>query len=332
MKLDVYEVPLAGVIELKPFIEGFDYLPFREYEVRADLSANLVLSEISIILSRGGFCLAAREQNEVVGLISIEKLNWDTEHFGFPIAKISHLLSRGDYQASFEVKKKLISAALKKCYLNLLLHLSARVNKEDLASIHALESSSFLLMDVLVTYFFDFRKQSIGKPLGAFHVRPYKPSEILRLSEIAQICFGDENVATDRFHADPTLPRSKSDLLYVKWLVASAQEPSSEILVVEWDGKPVGFNICKIGKSVNDQLGLRIGVIELTAVHPSMRGKQVATSLLEASLAWFSGKVDLVETGGQASNYAIQRAWVRTGFKVVRSQCTYHWSPTPNIV
>ena len=54
-------------------------------------------------------------------------------------------------------------------------------------------------------------------------------------------CFEDTAVATDRFHADPVLPKVKSSELYAKWLVNSCNDPSSEVLVAEIDGKPVGF-------------------------------------------------------------------------------------------
>ena len=329
-ELDIYDVSSDSVLQLRPFVEKFEHLPFREYGVRNDQSANLVLDEISDAISTGGFCLVAKEKDDVVGLISLEKLDWDTNLFGFPVAKINQLFTAKEYGESFEVKKELISSLVKRCFRNLLLHVSVRVSKEDLTSIHALESKSFRLMDVLVTYSFDFRKQSINDLVIPNQIRQYKLDELAILSEIAQECFGESNVATDRFHADSTLPRERSDLLYVKWLLNSSQDPDSEILVAEIKGKPVGFNICSIGKKTAEKLGFRLGKIALTAVKPSERGRLIATSLLRASLMWFTDKVDIVETGGQVSNYAIQRAWTRVGFKITRSQCTLHWSPKPN--
>ena len=103
-------------------------------------------------------------------------------------------------------------------------------------------------------------------------------------------------------------------------------DPLSEILVAEIEGKPVGFNICKIDNSLSDIIGLRVGTMALTAVDSSARNKLVATSLLNASMSWFTDKVDVIETGGQVSNFAIQRAWNAVGLKIVRSQCTFRWS------
>jgi hypothetical protein len=122
------------------------------------------------------------------------------------------------------------------------------------------------------------------------------------------------------------LPKRRSSELYAKWLVNSASDPLSEVLVAEKDGEPVGFNVCTVSHPLSDVIGLRVGTMALTAVDPSERKKLVATSLLAASIDWFANKVDIVETGGQVSNYAIQRAWGDVGLKIIRSQCTFHWS------
>jgi ribosomal protein S18 acetylase RimI-like enzyme len=185
-------------------------------------------------------------------------------------------------------------------------------------------------MDVLVTYLFDMQKHKRIDSDTGYHIREFKPDEIHELSEITLECFGNHIKVTDHFHADPTLPREKSDLLYVKWLIDSCNDANSVVLVAERDGKPVGFNVCRINDPLDERLGIRLGTMVLTAVKPSERRKLVASSMLNASLAWFAGKVDFVETGGQVSNYAVQSLWTKLGFKLIRSQCTFHWSVFPD--
>lgn len=106
----------------------------------------------------------------------------------------------------------------------------------------------------------------------------------------------------------------------------SCNDPFSVVLIAEIDGKPIGFNVCSINPTLSNLIGLRVGTMTLTAVDSSTRNKRVATSLLNASLAWFADKVDVIETGGQVSNYAIQRTWNTIGLKITRVQCTFHWS------
>ena len=328
--MDICEYTPYFKAELKPFIEKCVHTPFKEYDVSQDLSANYIIEELSDITSNHGFVFVAKNQSEIIGLIASERLEWDSTHFGFEISKITHLLAVGNYFETFDIKQKLISHLLSKCYSILSLHLSARVSKEDLSSIHALENKSFRLMDVLVTYSFDLRKQKWVNTESPCLVRKFRQADLPLLEDISISCFRDSPVATDRFHADPVLDKKKSDELYVKWIVDSLQDSSNEILVAEMDGRPIGFNLCTVNKSLSDKLGIRFGSIALTAVQPSERHKLVATSLLNASLAWFTDKVDIVETGGQVSNYAVQRAWSKVGFKITRSQCTFHWSVLPD--
>lgn len=327
MRIHSLEKPSSD--ELKPLLVSCNFVPFKEYGVQEDLLVNYITNELSDLISRKGSVLVAEEQGKIIGLLSSEKSDWDSSHFGIDISRITHLYATGDYFESFNVKQKLISHLQTKCLSDLSLHVSMRVHKEDLSSIHALESKSFRLMDVLVTYFFDLRKQNRVKIETQTHVRSFKQEEIPQLAEISRMCFKDNPVATDRFHADPTLSSEKSGELYTKWLIDSCHDLSAAVLVAEVDGKIIGFNICTINKPLADELGIRLGTITLTAVIPSERNKLVATSMLNASLDWFADKVDIVETGGQVSNYAIQRAWTKTGFNIIRSQCTFHWAVLP---
>ncbi len=311
---------------LGKFLSVYLVNPYATYGVTQDRFVNYTLSELSYIISKNGFVFVAQEDNEIVGLISLKKSEWDSNHFGIDISKIEHILASGSYLESLYIKKRLISTVLARCCKELLLHITVRVNKEDLSSIHALESKCFKLMDILVTYTLDLREHPGTSFNGKYQVRRFKPDEISELQRMAFDCFEDTTGATDRFHADPVLPRAKSSDLYAKWLVNSSTDPLSEVLVADVDGKPVGFNVCNVNNSLLKFLGLRFGIMVLTAVAPSARNKLVGTSLLNASIAWLTDKVDVIETGGQVSNFAIQRAWNAVGLKISRSQCTFHWS------
>ena len=313
-------------IDLEAFLAATLFNPYKIYGVSQDLYVKSVISELSLSISNGGFVLVAKEGTEIVGLVSLKRSEWDSKHFAIEISKVDHLLSSGNYLESTNIKQRLITDLLAWCSKHLLLHVSARVNKEDLSSIHALESKYFRLMDILVTYSIDFRKHPKIDTENQYQIRKARPEDSSILEKMALDCFEYTALATDRFHADPTLPKPKSSELYAKWLLNSFSDPYSEVFVAELSGKPVGFNICNINRSLADIIGLRVGTMALIAVDFSARNKSVAKSLLNASLLWFADKVDVVETGGQVSNFAIQRAWNSVGLRATRSQCTFHWS------
>ncbi len=325
--MEIFPLTAETISLLDPLLNAHLASPFAIYGVPHDKFTKYVHHQLLEILEKGGFVLAAQLENEIVGFASLISSDWDSKLFGFPISKLNHLVAAGNYLEQLNIKRRLISEILKKCSKELLLHVSARVNKEDLSSIHALEADRFKLMDVLVTYSIDFRKDQFTQKKNSYNIRKFRLDEVPKLAKIACESFENTALATDRFHADDTLPKDKSTELYAKWLENSCKNRSGQVFVAEDNGTPIGFNICNLNRSLSDIIGLSIGTMALTAVDCSYRNKSVATSLLSGSLSWFADKqVEVVETGGQVSNYAIQRAWSSAGLKIVRSQCTFHWS------
>ena len=325
--MKVYPLERPMLKRLKPLVANYQFKPYNEYKIEQSLLESYVIDEISDILSREeNFVLVAEEMGKLIGLVSLERLDWDTKHFGIEMAKIGHLITSGGYSKAFEVKCELISHMLTKCCQKQISHLSARVYKEDLSSIHALESKSFRLMGIIVTHSLDIRKRNSVHLEHKWHIREFELDDVPKLANIAMKSFKEQPVVTDRFHADSFLPKEKSDDVYVQWIINSCKGLSDTVLVAEMNGTPVGFTVCKVYKSLCEKLGVRFGAATLIAVTPSARGKTIHTSLLNAALQWFDDKVDIVEVGAQINNYAGQRAWSRLGFKIIRSQCTFHCS------
>lgn len=327
MEKRLYPLERYMMDRVKPIIASWHLKPYREYQIKEHLLENYVIDEIDDLLThRGNFGFVAEERGTLVGLVSVERLDWDTKHFGIEMARIPHLITSGGDSKAFELKCELIACILAKCHEEKISHLSARVFKEDLTSIHALEINSFRLMDVIVTNSFDLRKKEISRE-SQWHVREFKQKDIPKLIEIAIESFKEKPVTKQRFHADPYLPKEKSEDLYVQWLINACEGLADTVLVCEINEAIVGFSACKVEKSLAEEIGLRLGNVFITGVTPSARGRGVHRSLLSSALHWFSDKVDIVEVGAEISNYAVQRAWNRLGFDIIRSQCTFHWSP-----
>lgn len=294
-----------------------------------ELATKYTLQELSDSISKNDSVVGAKEQDEFIGAASLENLNWDSKHFGIECKKINQLMASGNYFESLRIKQKLITKLLAEYHKEHAIHISARVNKEDLSSVHALESKSFKLMDVLATYMFNLRKQKITDIKAQTQIAELREDEIPQLAELAQECFDKHPVSTDRFHADPTLPKEKSGQLYVKWATSSYKNKSNKVLLARLDGQPVGFTIGNIDNAFSEKFGTALGTIVLTGVKASERGKHISNSLWNALLLWFRGKADLIETGAQISNYPVQQALSQTGFRIVKAQCTFHWSKNP---
>jgi ribosomal protein S18 acetylase RimI-like enzyme len=313
--------------DLRSLSDGFQYCPYRNYRLEGHKFENHIIEDISDVLSnKDNFALAANSHNKFVGIISLEQLEWDTNYFGIKMARIPHLIVHRKYPQQFELRRQLITRLMLECSARNIEHISARIAKEDIHSIHALESQGFRLMDLIVTGFVNTKKWVSPETNPKWPVREFSPHELPILVKIANEAFIKGRIASQRFHNDPLLPKDKSDKLYVQWLINASKGLADTILVAEINNKPVGFCACKVERELSERIGLRLGVIFLTGVLPSARGKGVHSSMLEYALNWFSNKVDVVEIGAEVSNYAAQRGWRNYGFKIVRSQCTFHKS------
>ena len=313
-----------GLTEL---VNEYQFKPYQEYEIENSRLVSYVIDDISKNLSsKDNFSLVAEKMGELVGLVSLEKLDWDTKHFGIQMAKIEYLIAKGEYSDCFELKSALLSNLLTKCSERGIIHLTARVHTEDISSIHALESSGFRIMDTRIMYSLDLRrKRMVHEPVSSKTsccVRQFKQNDVDKLANIALESFKGGRVATDRFHADPSLSREKSDQLYVKWVVNSCQGLADAVFVSEIDGIPVGYITCKVYNLQSQKLGVRFGSMIISAVSLSARQKGVYNTMFDAGLRWLADRVDIVEVGTQIGNYLVQRVWTKFGFVPNRSQHT----------
>lgn len=56
----------------------------------------------------------------------------------------------------------------------------------------------------------------------------------------------------------------------------------------------------------------------------SMRGKSIYTNMISLGLRFPKREAEIVETGTQVTNYAVQKAWVQLGLKQVTTTYVFH--------
>jgi hypothetical protein len=304
---------------LSNFLTAAKFLPYSEYEIPIDQLKNYVVADLYDSLEKGSHIILAEENNKFLGLLAGGKLEWDSKHFGVEIGNIKYLFASGDYVEKKQLSRELIEQFTKTSNLQLVI---ARSHTEDTSLIHALEESSFQLMDTLVTHNFDF-KNRVAEFEEKCKIEPLK-NETPELKKIAKTCFSESKVSTDHFHADHRLDEIKSDALYEKWIEEASKDKDTVVLVAKIDNQPVGFITGKINHQFNRFSNKKIGILVLSGVSPEYRQAQVYTSMIHATLRWFSDKVDIAELGTQIGNYSVQRVWPKFGTKIVRSQNTWH--------
>jgi RimJ/RimL family protein N-acetyltransferase len=259
----------------------------------------------------------ASDKGIVVGMAVLNFLPWDTEHFGFSMAQIRYLMADGDYARAHSIKVRLIAFISSYCKEEGTVHISGRVDAEDISSIHALESSGFKLVDTLVKYVFNCHKHRIYAVKDLCKVRMFKDQDLLILKEIARVAF-----TKDRFHSDPGFDRKKADELHVKWLEDLCRGEHERIFVAERNGRPIGFLAFRLKKELEKLMGCKIGGHGLNAV--SFQAKGAYPSLVKALLQDSILHYDYLEFDTQVKNYEVLKVWQRFGFDFKRAQYTFH--------
>ena len=235
----------------------------------------------------------------------IEILEWDTNHFGFKVARMNATTSEE------------LQPALDRCAtlgVKLLIH---RCSTDNLHFVHQLERHGFELMDTTVIYRLRLADTQITPILGPAIIRPCLKTEADDVAAIARAVYVD---FIGHFHQDPRLDRAKCDALYVEWArnMCLDQNLADIVLVAEMEGKIVGYDSHKIIKS-NVAWGVMSGVSH------QAQGKGIRKALMVASNNWCkSHGLERMEEEMNINNYRIQRVLVSGGFRLYASFYTFH--------
>lgn len=226
-----------------------------------------------------------------------ELLPWDTEFFGFRVARIHGPLS------SENVTETLAWCAQEEIKCAYLL-----VGANDGESIRAAEANRFGLTDVRITL-----ERPTGSPMPLTDgIRPSRESDVEQIAAIART-----NHTDSRFYYDPGFPRERCDALYATWAEKSCHGYADAVLVAEQHGRVAGFISCH-----DDKTSGRIGLVD---VAEGARGGGLGRRLIEASLHFFAERrLPLVTVVTQGRNIAAQRLYQRNGFVVRSLELWYH--------
>jgi len=255
------------------------------------------------------------ESGKIRGGIVIHPSEWDTQHFGIEVGKVSPLIFDGLVRLEDRLKflEEICEELSGEFDLVFLRH-----TLSDYRTITALPKVGWMLTDVLLTFHRNVRGLNSQGIEGdrLIKVREAQRKDENKIENLARVSF-----RMSHFHSDPNIPYELSDELYAKWIISILNDPSSKVFVAE-DGDDVcGFITCSIRSLID---GTSYGIIDLIAVDRDKRGRGISKLLLSKALEWFSSHVSSVFVGTQASNIPAVRLYEGMGFKLVESEATFH--------
>lgn len=237
-----------------------------------------------------------------------EPLPWDSEFFGFPVARVANgMMDEGDGR---EILEWCRDRGVRLLYF---------LADDDVRSWAAASASGFRLVDIRVELVLDRSWLRLPGAVLAPGVvlREATPKDLLDLLPIAA------SVHTDsRFFADPAVPREKARELFAVWLRRSVERAMADTVIVgEVNGRAVSYITAKLAGGE--------GTIGLVGVGEGARGRGIGLAMIQKVLEWFADRdARVVSVVTQGRNIMAQRVYQRCGFLTASARFWFHrWFP-----
>jgi len=229
----------------------------------------------------------------------LESLDWDSEHFGFPIGRV-----QGSIVSAASAVSLVAAADRFQCVYWL-------ADPNDLETAEIAAQTGFVVVDVRLTL-----SRALGTEMPVARspfVRRAASTDIDPLRRIASYAHTDT-----RFYFDTKFPRSRVDEMYSIWLEKAFREAPDGVFVATQNGAPCGYITCQVGDATT-------GVIGLVGVGEAARGQGLGQALTGTALEWFRERgLERVEVVTQMRNLTAQRLYARMGFLPHAVKIWYH--------
>ena len=233
------------------------------------------------------------------------RLEWDSRHFGFPIARV----------IGGELRNGNAGAIDEWCAEHGIRCLYLLTNAEDVTTKQLAASEGYREVDRRVT-FRRSMEDAAALPVGgppSLEIRQAREEELGPLMDLAA-----RSHRESRFYADGGFPRNRCDGLYRAWVERGFREPGWGVLVALVDGRPAGYEVFS---GVVDGEGRG----ELAAVDERHRGQGIGRALHVAMFHVLVKRGSMVHRGIlSAHNRPIVRLHERLGFTMDKAEVWHH--------
>jgi dTDP-4-amino-4,6-dideoxy-D-galactose acyltransferase len=229
-------------------------------------------------------------------------LEWDSEFFGFRVARVRGSTLDRDSAAAIDAW----------CAQHEVRCLYLLLGADDEESASVADANRYRPVDVRLTLRHDLNPPPEPDPEAP--IREAGPQDVPALSELAAQSHRDS-----RFYHDEGFPRERCDALYATWVADAVRDPARWVGVREVAGTAVGYEVVR---PPGDE---GIAIMEILAVDESHRRQGIGRNLLAAGLGWGQAAgASAVETATQERNRASLQAHLALGFVCTRREAWRH--------
>jgi len=231
-------------------------------------------------------------------------LPWDSEFFGFPVARVTATVLT---EQSAAAMVEWCAQRNVKC-----LYLRAKPDCAETGRIAA--SAGFRFVDTRMDFELEVESVSPHHSAGV-SFRPARETDLSALRQIARNAHRDT-----RFFFDGRFNPSRAEDLYAKWIEVEYARKGGKVWVAEVSaGEPAGYVSWHIDSE--NHCG-RVGLLGVDAAH---RGRGFGRGLLNTAIEWsLKNGFTTVRVATQARNVPAQRLYQTIGFRTVEIANWYH--------
>jgi len=273
--------------------------------------------------------LVARRGGALLGFAGAAPLEWDSRHFGVPMASLAFLVTAGGAAQRADLAGLLLAALDEELRGRGVQHLAARVSVADLGGLAALQQRGFRMVDTLVTYLGEAappRPSWVAQHFPDFESEAIAGADLPRFDR-GQVAhfepFMRESFRHDRFHADGRLPADRCDALYAAWFdKIFGGEWASGVQLIRKAGRVVGFCSFQEAHAIREHHGVRIIGRGLAAVLPEGRGGYALLAENICTRCPLGSRFQEFDT--QIQNLPVINVWIRRGMPFFRARHSFH--------
>lgn len=286
-------------------------------DVAQELLANAYLSQLRLRLTAPDpLAYASWSGQGIVGLGILDRLDWDTNHFGASMARLTVLANEF---AGVPGLGRLVQRSLRVAKASGIEHVAVRLPLALHEGLAAMCSNAFRPVGVKLM----LRHRDEGSGVGTSRLLDYQ-LDALREADVDQIVtLAGSALSESRFFQDGRFPEERVRAMYGAWVERIWRASPEHVVVVKKQGKVLGFLAYEIGigyygLSRAELGGLNAGFVGLVAVADDARGQGLGKELIREGLRRMSAQgCERIYANVMATNEGSVNAFLRAGFTLM---------------
>jgi hypothetical protein len=315
----------GNITEIEDLLKDWSYDPLRY--IKEQGSCNLqgyYQEDIQRIRDSGGLLIVAVEKDEVCGFSVFSKLAWDSDYFNKQMGAVNYLIIDPKKENKDEIADGLLKDVENSSKQKGIEFLLSKTSTNDYTTIHSLERNGFLMMDTILSIYYDFRRfPEIKEDIKhqGYEVRLACSADCDQLIDVSRNAFARH---FGRYHNDKNIPHEKATGVYEQWLRSSCSGWADWIVVAEKEGRIAGYSVWKKPSDNQKKHGIDLVDYSIVAIDPRFQKQGLFGLLTLEGMKLIHKNYRYSEGRTVVDNFGVQRGFIKLGWKICGGKHAFH--------